>query len=203
MTRTLHVDTEAAVAAEVVTRAVAVELAFSTGTVRLNTTFDTLVIGGEDYLPAGTIGTIASIEETAELAATSLRLTLSGIPRGMASIALGEAYQNRPATVWEVVLDPDTLQIVGDPIKVFAGRMDVMRVRDTAESCTVELDVTNRLVDWERPRRVLFSHEEHMRRTGQADQSFYFAAAMAEKDVTWPTGLYFTRVVGPAAQARG
>ena len=49
------------------------------------------------------------------------------------------------------------------------------------------------------PRRFLFSDEEQLRRTGQADPSFRYAAAMAETDVTWPTGLYFTRVVGPAS----
>lgn len=199
MTRALHASTEAAVIAETVLRAMAVDLDFSTGPVRLNTTFDTLTIGGQEFLPAGTMGSISAVEESAELAATTLRLTLSGVPRGMASIALGESYQNRTAVLWEVVLNPDTLAIVGDPVKVFAGRMDVMRVSYAAETCTVELDVTNRLVDWERPRRVLFSDEEHLRRTGGADRSFRYAAAMADADLTWPTGLYFTRVVGPAS----
>lgn len=202
MTRTLHSATAAAVAAETVVRAMAVELAFSTGTVRLNTTFDTLVIGGQEFVPAGSLGSISSIEESAELASTSVRLTLSGIPRAMVNIALGEAYQNRAATIWEVVVNPDTLAIVGTPIVLFRGRMDVMTVNYTGETCTVEVEVTNRLVDWERPRRVLFSDEEHRRRTGGLDESFRYAAAMANLDVVWPTGQYFVKVVGPASQAR-
>lgn len=187
MSRDLTVAVRNAITAEVVTRTVAVALDFATGFLRLNATPDDLVIDGETFVGAGMMGTISAIEETAELASSTLRMTLAGIPRDLISVALAEAYQNRPATVWEVPLDPETYQPIADPIIVFRGRMDVMTVQMTGESCTVDLEVTNRLVDWERPKRVLFSDEEQ-RRLHPGDTSFRFAAAMAEREVIWPTG---------------
>jgi hypothetical protein len=55
--------------------------------------------------------------------------------------------------------------------------------------------VTNRLVDWERPRKILFSDEQQKRATGGTDTSFRYAAGMASRDVAWPTGQYFKKVL--------
>lgn len=195
MTRALTTEVRTAVTGEVVFRAVAVALDFPSGMLRLNTLPDDIDIGGETFVGAGMLGTIGAVEETAELASTTLSMSLSGIPRDLIGTALAEAYQNRAATVWEVPLDPQTYQPIPDPVVTFRGRMDVMTVRYAGESCDIELTVTNRLVDWERPRRILFSDEEQRRRTGDADLSFRYAAAMAEREVAWPAGAYFTKVL--------
>jgi hypothetical protein len=195
VSRDLTTAARAAIAGEVVIRTVAVALDFASGMLRLNGTTDDLVIDGDTYVGAGMLGSISAVEETAELASTTLRLTLSGIPRDLVPAALAEAYQNRAATVWEVPLDPDTYQPIADPFIVFRGRMDVMTVQTGAETCTVEVQVTNRLVDWERPKRVLFSDEEQRRRH-PGDTSFRYASGMAEKNVVWPVGDWFRKYLG-------
>lgn len=195
MTRSLTAGVLAAVTGEVVYRATAVAMDFPSGMLRLNSLPGDIDIDGETFVGAGMMGSIAVVEETAELASTTLRLGLSGIPRDLIASALGEPYQNRPVTIWEVPLDPSTYQPIPDPIVVFRGRMDVMRVLADGATCSIEVDVTNRLVDWERPRRILFSDEEQSRRSGGLDRSFKYAASMAEKEVAWPSGQYFTKVL--------
>jgi hypothetical protein len=190
MSRNLTTAAATAVAAEVVPRAMAVELNFGSGTVRLASTTYDLAIDGDDYLGVGQFGSIAVVEESAEIGSTSLVLSLSGIPRDMIAVALGEAYQNRTGAVFEVPLNATTFAPIADPIVLFRGRMDVMAVKITEGGATVEVQLTNRLVDWERPRRVLFSDEEHRRRA-PADLSFRYASSMEEKEITWPTGQWF------------
>lgn len=197
MSRTLTTAAATAVAAEVVPRALAVELAFTSGVLRLASTTTDLVIDGDSFLGVGVLGSISQVEETADLASATLALTLSGIPPDTIAIALGEAYQNRAGTVYEVPLDADTLQPIADPIVLFRGRMDVMTVQRGETSASIEVRLTNRLVDWERPRRILFSDEEQ-RRSHTGDTSFEYAAAMAERDVVWPNGEYFKKVVAYA-----
>lgn len=188
--RGLTVDASNAVAAEVVARAVAVSLEFDGAPVRLtNTTFD-LVIDGDTYIAVGALGTIDTIEESADLSAAGVRLSLSGIPRDMINIALGTDTQNRKATIWEVPLDRATLEPVADPIIVFRGRMDVMAAQLSANGASVSLTLTNRLADWERPRVVLFSDDEQQR-THPGDRSFRYANTMADAEIVWPAGSWF------------
>jgi hypothetical protein len=194
MSRNLTTAAATAVAAEVVPRALAVALDFTSGMLRLASTTTDLEIDGDTYLGVGALGSISPVEETADLASATLALQLSGIPPDTIAIALAEAYQNRAGTVFEVPLDPDTLLPIADPIVLFRGRMDVMTVQRGETSAGIEVRLTNRLVDWERPRRILFSAEEQ-ERSHPGDTSFAYAASMAEKDVVWPTGDYFKKVV--------
>lgn len=192
MPRELTTAAATAVTAEAVPRAMAVELAFGSGVVRLATTTWNLTIDGDDFLGVGTLGSISVVEETADLASTQLTLGLSGIPADTVAIALGEDYQNRAAIVYDVPLNPTTLAPVADPIKIFVGRMDVMTVKRDAGGASVEVRLTNRLVDWERPRRVLFS-DEQQQRAHPGDTSFQYAASLAERNVIWPAAAAFKK----------
>lgn len=196
MPRSLTLAAASAVVAEQVARAMAVELAFGSGVVRLASTTWDLDIDGDTYTGVGVLGAISAVEEAADLASTQLTLSLSGIPADTVAVALGENYQNRAVTIWEVPLDADTNLPVEDPIVLFRGRMDVMTVKRDAGGARVELTVTNRLVDWERPRRILFS-DEQQQRAHPGDTSFRYAASLGERTVIWPNADAFKKgVVG-------
>lgn len=192
MPRTLTLAAEAAVTAEAVARAMAVELDFGSGVVRLATTTWDLEIDGDTYTGVGTLGSISAVEEVPDLASTQLTLALSGIPADTIAIALGENYQNRAAVVFDVPLDTTTMAPIADPVRIFVGRMDVMTVKRDAAGAKVELRLTNRLVDWERPRRILFS-DEQQQRAYPGDTSFRYAASLAERNVIWPSAEAFKK----------
>jgi hypothetical protein len=192
MPRDLTVAAAAAVIAESVPRAMAVELSFGSGVVRLATTTWDLVIDGDTFIGVGVLGSISTVEESVDLASTQLTLALSGIPADTVAIALGEAYQNRAAIVYDVPLNATTLAPIADPIKVFVGRMDIMTVKRDAGGARVEIRLTNRLVDWERPRRILFS-DEQQQRAHPGDTSFRYAASLGERNVIWPSASAFKK----------
>lgn len=188
MSRNLTAATLSAVTAEVVSRTLAVELSFTSGFVRFCGAPWDLTIGGQTFLGVGQLGSISVAEESAELRAYGLNVTLSGIPRDNIAIALTEAYQGRPATVWEVPLSSDGTP-VADPIVMFRGRMDTMDVQ-LGDMATVRVALENRLADWERPRVRRYTNEDQQS-VFPGDRGFEFVSATTEKELIWPARSFF------------
>lgn len=174
----------AAVQDEVVVRTVAVDLDFPSGVVRVNGSPADIEIYENIYLGVGGLGSISAVEESAELRAYGLTLSLSAIPRDIVAVALGQVYQGRRATVWEVILDRATMAVLANPVISFRGRMDTMTVT-LGETATVTIACENRLADWERPRLRRYTHEDQQL-THPGDQGFRFVSQTAEKEIVWP-----------------
>jgi len=160
----------------------AVRLNLDGGIVRWNGTPQTLTLDGEAYLGIGTLGSIAAIEEGAELRSYGLTVQLSAIPRDMVSVALNQDYQGRDAIVWEVPLGSDD-QPVADPIVVFRGRIDQMDIM-LGQTAMVTLKLENRLADWERPRVRRYTNEDQTARY-PTDRGFEFVSTTTEKQLNW------------------
>jgi hypothetical protein len=189
MTRTLTPTVAAAVTQEQVARTVAVELDFPSGISRWNASPATITIDGNPFLGVGVLGTISVTEESAELRAYGLTLALSGIPRDAITLALLQGYQNRPGTVWEVPLDPDTHAVLSRPVVIFRGRMDTLDV-SLGDTATVTVSLENRLADWDRPRMRRYTDEDQQK-AFPGDTGFRFLPASTEKEIVWPGREYF------------
>ena len=189
MTRGLTVAAQTAVAGETVIRSVAVALDFPAGVARWNSSPSDITIGGETFLGVGTLGTISATEEGIELRSYGMTVGITGVPRAAIALALGQAYQGRPGTIWEVVLDSSTWQPVADPLVIFRGRMDQMDITlgSTAE-VTVKLE--NRLTDWERPKIRRYTDADQRKRDPN-DGSFRFLPATTEKEIIWPARSFW------------
>jgi hypothetical protein len=177
-----------AVTQEQVARTVAVELDFPSGIARWNASPFTIAIAGNPFLGVGVLGTISVTEESAELRAYGLTLSLSGIPRDVISLALLQGYQNRRGTVWEVILDPDT-HAPQAAIVIFRGRMDTLDVQ-LGETATVQVQLENRLADWERPRIRRYTDEDQQQ-AYPGDTGFRFVPSTTDKEIIWPSREYF------------
>lgn len=169
---------------ERVVRSVAVALDFPSGIARWNSSPSDIVIGGQTFLGVGALGTISAAEEGIELRAYGMTVGVTGIPRDAVALALGQAYQGRAGTVWEVMLDATTWQPLADPIVIFRGRMDQMDVTLGA-TAEVQVKLENRLTDWERPKIVRYTDSDQRRRDPN-DGSFRFLPATTEKEIIWP-----------------
>lgn len=200
MTRGLTTAAAAAAQSEIVARTVAVDLDFPSGMVRINGSPASIFIGGVEYIGVGGLGGISTAEESAELQAYGITVSLSGIPRDAVALALGQAYQGRRATVWEVLLNRDTWQPIADPVIVFRGRMDQMNVT-MGQTATVEVRLENRLVDWERPKIRRYTTEDQ-RLTAPTDRGFEFVSDTVERDVVWPAGSFVPRTQTIASLAK-
>ena len=188
MSRNLTPATLSAVTAEVVSRTLAVELSFPSGFVRFCGAPWDMTIAGNTFLGVGQLGSVSAAEESAELRAYGLNVTLSGIPRDSIAIALSQAYQGRPAAVWEVPLDANG-QPVADPIVIFRGRMDTMDIQ-LGEMATVRVSLENRLADWERPRVRRYTNEDQQAAFA-GDKGFEYVSATTEKELIWPARSFF------------
>lgn len=183
MTRGLGATALTAANGEVVLRTSAVELLFASQTVRLNGAAEPLVIGGNTFDGVGLLGGISTVQEAGDLASSGISLTLAGVPRDLVSVTLNEQYQGRPATVYEVFLDPATYAVIEAPI-IFRGRMDQMNIA-LGETATIELTLEDRLTDMDRPKLRRYTDEDQ-KRAFPTDRGFEFVASTVEKEIIWP-----------------
>ena len=135
---------------------VAVELAFDSGTTRLWNGYGDLTVASNTYTGSGDLMSISSIEESGDISAKGLNMVLSGIPSSLLSLALTENYQNRSVSVYVGTITSGTVA----SYEVFNGRMDVMTLQESGDTCTISLTAESRLIDLERPRVRRYTPED-------------------------------------------
>jgi hypothetical protein len=178
------------------------ELDYASGFVRLNSTDRSLSFDSdgdlvdEEFLGVGRLGSISATEESSELQATGVKMSLSGIPPEFISAAFENA-QGRTAKVWLGFLDGD-YRIVADPVLVFSGLIDKSDIALGGEG-RVTISVENRLVAWERPKVRRYTNEDQQQRF-PGDKAFEFVNPTVEKELLWGVGS--TEQV-PRARPRG
>lgn len=183
MSRTITVAAENASLADVVRPLLLIDLDFSSGHIRLNSTPYALTYASNAYQGAAKLGEITPVEETADIQATAIAMKLYAVPRDVVSLALAEQYQGRSATMMLGLMD-DNWSLVANPVTVFAGRMDVMSI-SLGETASVSMTVESRFADWERPRIRRYTSEDQAAFEDAADSFFDYAPTMVEKTVKW------------------
>jgi len=183
MTKTLSANNSAVLNDDVIRPVYFIKLEFPSGTVYLNSSDRTITVSSQDYTGAGNIGSLTNIEETSELEANGLKLTLTGIPSTYISVALTTEYQGSTATV-SIGFFNSSYALVDTPFTVFTGKVDMMSISLDDTMATIQLDIENRLVDWERPRISRYTNEEQQNLyTG--DKGLEFVDNVAEKELFW------------------
>lgn len=207
MSRDLIPDTIQSISQDVVRPFFAVELKFDgENTLRMWTGQGTLILAdGTEWVGAGDLLNISTIEETSEMAVKGATVTLNGIPSNVISLALGQPYQGRVCNIYFgtlIVSDGNLLQedssyiLLEDGSKIilqgssnqfneiFSGYMDQMNIQEEAETSTIELKVENKLVDLERARVARFT-SGYQKSLYENDQGFDFVESMQDKQVSW------------------
>ena len=139
---------------------------------------------GKVFEGLGAIGAVSEIEETVELRAVRLTLSLSPVPQDVVDIALAErSFRLRPARLWGVLLDAEGA-FVADPFPLWAGLMDVMEVTDGAEG-RISLTSESRLVDLERAEVRRYTDADQQAEY-QGDRLFEYVPALQEAEIRLP-----------------
>jgi hypothetical protein len=73
---------------------------FDGGFVRFWTGYGTISWNGSDWIGAGQLIGISDIEENAEVVATGITVSLSGVDPALVSAVIGEARQNMVGRIW-------------------------------------------------------------------------------------------------------
>lgn len=172
-------------------------------TLRLWTGYGTLVYQGESWFGTGSLLSFDSVEETTEIAAKGAKITLSGIPSEVLSLALSEPYQGRKANIYfgnfskgRLLLESSDFILLEDGSKIsleagktnlsqiFSGYMDQMNIEESPDSCTVELTLENKLVDLERARVARFT-SAYQKSLYPGDLGLDFVESLQDKDIVW------------------
>ena len=205
MSRDLNPSTVKAISQEVVRPFFAVELKFDGDeTLRMWTGQGTLVLDdGTQWIGAGNLLDISSIEETAEMAVKGATITLSGVPSEVLSLALSEPYQGRVCNIYFGTFSTGSLlKETGNYIllqdgsrinvetgekgfnQLFSGYMDQMNIDDSAETSTIELKVENRLIDLERARVARYT-KYYQKSVYPNDDGLNFVEDLQTRKVPW------------------
>jgi hypothetical protein len=161
-----------------------VELVFPSGTLRFTNAGHAMQWDGYTWLGAGNLARVEPITEVASPQAAALNVQFSGIDPAYVTAILGDHYQGQPARIWIATLN-DEMEIEGDPVLVFSGRMDepVVTVGRTAE---IQLALENRFADWDRPRLRMYTDADQQSRHA-GDKFFEYVAAMESTSIVWGT----------------
>jgi hypothetical protein len=190
MSRTLSSAMQSAVEADLVRPIVLVTCAFDSGDLNLWNGVGTLTVSSVDYVGAGTLLNIGEIAESSELQANGITVTLSGITDPLLAKARDEDYQGRELTVKLGAMDAANA-VITSPVTVFSGFMDTMVINDSSETATIQVNVENRLIEFERTRIRRYTAEDQ-KIDYPNDKGLEFVAEMAEKEIVWGRSLVGT-----------
>jgi hypothetical protein len=160
------------------------ELVFDSGTVRVWTGTRDLTFDGEVFFGGGTLLNVAITDETLELRAAGLSVSMSGIPSSLLSIALAEDFQGRDATFWLGVINVSGV-LVADPVVSFKGLMDVMSIEEGPSISTISIAIENELVSLQRPSERAYNDVEQQL-DFPGDLGFEFATRLYDgQEIRW------------------
>jgi hypothetical protein len=123
--------------------------------IRLWTGVGDLSHSGNTYTGAGDLMVISDLEEAAELKASGMTISLSGVNDSALLPALSYEYTGRSCKVFLMINKNTSL------IEVFSGFMDTMTIEDSSESSQITLTVENKLVDLDRTNPFRYTQESH------------------------------------------
>ncbi len=163
--------------------AVLLKGSFDSGDLNLWTGIGDLSFAGDTYLGAGHLLDMQPIKETQKIQANGAVFSLAGCIDALVSIAMSEEYQWRPIAAWLAVLDTN-YQLIADPHKIFAGKMDVIEIADNGDSSTIALNAESNLIDLKNNKERRFTHEDQLAAFA-GDLGLEFMPTNSDVEITW------------------
>lgn len=165
------------------------ELTFALTTVRLWTRFGTIQWQGVTWY--GTTGSSNSagssvvemtpIEESSDIQATDVTLTLSGAPiidgegRNLLELVNLYAQQGQEANIYVALFNLATNTIISDPLRAINGRLDAPVLQVEPNKFTISITIQNQLGRLQGKSALRYDNESQ-RQLFPADSGFSFAA---------------------------
>ena len=183
MSRTLAPAFAAALAAGDLRPCLFFEGEFDGGPLRLWTGGGSASWDGKTWTGAGDLIGISAIEESGEIAASGVTITLSGVPAYLVSLVIVNAKQGLPGRLWLGLLT-SAGAVISSPVLAFAGRLDVPQISDDGASATITVTYESRLIDLQRPRSWRYT-DESQKALFPGDKGFEYVTAIQDQEITW------------------
>lgn len=150
MTRALTAGMVTEVTGVLIRPIVLIKFEFDSGELNLWSGVGTLSWNGDTYTGGGNALSVGRIRETQDVIANSVDFTISGISSSIISTALSEDYQGRAVTMWYGAFD-SSKAVIADPIKIFAGIMDVMTISESGGTSIITVTAESQLRSLRQP----------------------------------------------------
>lgn len=169
---------------------------FASGTVYLWTGIGDKSWNGHTWKGVGWVLGFSEVQETTEIRATNMTISLSGVAPEVLALVLNELRQNKPCTLWQGLLSPPAEfgtfatppnQLIVDPFQAFAGRLDMGEYDKNPEKPAIRFSYESRLRDLLRPRVFRYTDEDQQR-DFPGDRFFEFVGALTDKTLVWGGG---------------
>lgn len=183
MSRTLTTAMSNAATASVVRPIFLIKMAFDSTTLNIWNGVGDLTFDSATYSGMGDLLGISQIDESSDISARGINVTLTGLKNSFLSLALNEDYQGRALTVYLGAFD-STGSLIADPVVVFSGFMDVMTITESGDSSTISLAVENKLIAFERTKERRYTPEDQ-KIDFPNDRGFEYVADTARQEIIW------------------
>jgi len=135
------------------------------------------------WVGVGNLLTVDAVEESTDMKAAGTKISLSGIPSDLISLALQEDYSGRTLTIYLGAFN-DSGTVIANPVAIFRGRMDVMQILDGGDTATIDVTVESRLIDFERTRTRRYTDQDQ-KIDYPTDKGFEFVSSIQDKEIVW------------------
>ena len=156
-----------------------VKLEFDTGTVYISGADFDVGYEGQVWTSLRGLGSVDPIVES-DSEIPGISLTLSGVPNEAIIHAQTEAYRGRKVTIKWAFFDANDILCVDSA--AWMGFMDIPVITREKDTCTIQVSAENRMIDWQRPRGLLFNHADQQR-IDPTDNFFLGIESMVEREV--------------------
>lgn len=164
----------------------AVDLAFTSGAVKVTTAPMDLIDGSGTYIALGGFAGISQISESENAGHDKLTLSLSVTNSSFLALALGSvsSYRNKRVTLHLALYD-ETFQIVGVKITRWIGIMDTVSIQRNADGGTVAMECSRSGMPKARNReglRLTFAQQE---KKYPGDTGLRYVTKLIQEPTVW------------------
>lgn len=170
-------------AKQVVAPIILYEGEFDGGTVRLWTGVGTLSWNGQSWVGRGEFLGFDAIEETTEVVAKGMQITLNGQESALVAVALAQCRMGKRGTLWLGFLD-SAGAVISDPVQIFGGLLDVPTIQRNGDSSAISVSYESRLVGLTNPNDRRYTPEDQ-KIEFPTDTGFDFVAGLQDAQLVW------------------
>lgn len=160
---------------------IAVEILYKSAPVRAHTSTGDIVIDGQLYTGVGALGGIDPVKQTSNNGPSTLNLSMTGLDPTLVAETLNERTSGSKVKLMLCSFDDD-FKVTNASI-IFSGRVSTQRFAYGNEM-SIEIEVVDRLADWQRKGARRFDQESHTSEHPN-DDFFRFIPQMSERAIYW------------------
>ena len=159
---------------------------FVSGTVRAWNGIGDLSWNSQTWGGLGSMLFFSSVEETSDVKAAGMTVTLNGMASSNISLALSDCRQGYSGKIYLGFFDSSNA-IISSPYLVFSGRLDTVSIDEGPDTSIVTLNYESRLIDLQRTREIRYTDQEQQRMFS-GDLGLEFVADLQDKVLNWGRG---------------